>query len=143
MRFVECLERVAERRGRLGGIGLAADDLHHVADLQAQAGRRASRTQEHAAARAFILTPRCRRAAKKPGPSCRPMANTKRISPNSLTNASVHVSTGFPKCPVTMPAKSTPAVPRPTPRTVQLPSPMPATHTSASTPTACATGYVV
>src|SRR6516165_10435963 len=39
-----------------------------------------------------------------------------------------------------MPANSTPAVPRPTPRTFKLPTVIPATHTKARTPMACATG---
>src|SRR5271166_3312020 len=42
-----------------------------------------------------------------------------------------------------MPANSTPAVPRPTPRTFKLPTAIPATHTKARTPMACATGCAV
>ena len=45
-----------------------------------------------------------------------------------------------PKCPTRIPAKSTPAVPRPMPRNFKLPSAIPSTQTNASTPMACATG---
>ena len=96
-----------------------------------------------AAASAFCFSPCCRSAAKKPGPSCSPMAKTNRTSPNSLTKSSVALSTGLPKWPVRMPAKSTPAVPRPTPRTLTLPSAMPAMQTKARMPMAWATGWVL
>ena len=42
-----------------------------------------------AAASRFIFTPCWRSAAKKPGPSCRPMVKTNRIRPNSFTKSSV------------------------------------------------------
>jgi hypothetical protein len=95
-----------------------------------------------AAAQRFRARP-CRCSdAKKPGPICRPIVKTKRINPNSRAKSRTLCSIFQPKWPKNRPAKSTPALPNPMPRTLTAAMAKPAMETMHNTRTACATALV-
>ena len=72
---------------------------------------------------AFSFTPLSRRDAKKLGPSCSPMVNTKRMSPNSCTKFKIARSIWTPKWPATSPAKGPSDYPNRHPSLSMLQSP--------------------
>ena len=58
---------------------------------------------------------------KKPGPTCKPIAKMKIISPNSLINFNTWSFTSYPKCPIIIPTKRTNVTPNDTPPILSLP----------------------
>ena len=60
---------------------------------------------------AFILTPAVPKLSKKPGPTCRPIMNTKSTSPNSCRKVMMGMGAVKPMWPATMPANNTNVTP--------------------------------
>ena len=79
----------------------------------------------------FILTPPFLKDWKNPGPTCRPMENTKSMRPKSLTKARAPGSARSPKWLNRMPTKSIHVEPIETPLTLNLPSQSPVAMTKA------------
>ena len=72
-------------------------------------------------AKRFIWIPPSLNEEKKPGPTCIPIENMKRINPNSLKKFKTSVSAVYPKCPNRIPTKRTNVTPSDTPNTLILP----------------------
>ena len=77
----------------------------------------------------FNSSPPFLKLSKKPGPTCRPIINTNSISPKSCIKVSISLGAVKPKCPATIPAKSTKVTPSEIPAILTLPIYTPAAIT--------------
>ena len=89
------------------------------------------------------LMPCVPKLSKKPGPTCSPIINTKRIRPKSCANVRMGVGAVKPICPATIPANNTNVTPSDTPPILILPKYTPTAMTMAYSNTICATESVV
>ena len=84
-----------------------------------------------AVASKLSVTPPFRKFSKKPGPTCKPMQNTNKISPKSCAKERIVVGAVNPMCPATIPAKSTKVTPSEMPHIFILPNKTPTEMTTA------------
>ena len=86
--------------------------------------------------------PPLRKLSKNPGPTCRPMQNTKRMRPKSCMKLRISVGAVKPMCPARMPANSTKVTPNEMPPTLILPNSTPTKMTMAKSSDMWATELV-
>ena len=89
--------------------------------------------------RALSVTPPRLKLSKKPGPTCKPIMNTNRISPNSCRNDSTLGVAVKPMWPAAMPANNTNVTPRDIPPILIFPNRTPTAMTLAYSRAMCAT----
>ena len=96
-----------------------------------------------AADKTFRVTPPLRKLSKKPGPTCSPIINTKRINPKSCMKDRIFVGAVKPMCPAAIPANSTKVTPKDIPPILILPRKTPTAMTIAYNRVMWATESVV
>ena len=84
-------------------------------------------------------TPPFLKLSKNPGPTCKPIMKTKRISPKSWTKVRMFIGAVKPMWPATMPANSTKVTPKEMPHTLILPNSTPIAMTIENSRAMCAT----
>ena len=95
------------------------------------------------AASPLSLMPCLPKVSKKPGPTCKPIMKTNRMSPKSCTKVRIGVGAVNPMCPATIPANSTKVTPSDTPPILIFPKYTPTAITTAYSSAMCATESVV